>query len=874
MPLAPGTQLGPYEILGLIGSGGMGEVYRARDPRLNRDVAIKVSAAQFSERFEREARAVAALNHPNICTLFDVGPNYLVMELVEGESPKGPLPLETALDYARQIAAALEEAHDKGIVHRDLKPGNVKITPGGTVKVLDFGLAKYTNPAREGGMSENSPTISMAATQAGVILGTAAYMSPEQAKGKQVDKRADIWAFGVVLYEMVTGRQPFHCDDVSETLAAVIMKDPELEPVPAELRKLLKRCLEKDPKKRLRDITGMELLLESGLQPAQDFSPAPSRPRFALIATATAAGAFFLALAALAYVHFRETPPAAEVTRFQIPPPEKSSFTGTPYLSPDGRKIAFTAPDANGRNLVWIRTLDSIQMRSLTGTEDPANNLLFWSPDSRFIAFVTAGKLRKVEASGGPPQPVCDLPGNYRGGAWNSDGVIVFATTTGTYRVSAAGGNPTRLVAIDASRQETQHSGPVFLPDQQHFLYRRNSSALENSGLYLGSLDAKPEQPVGRPLLLSQGDAVYAPSSIPNTGYLLFLREGTLMAQNFDTTKLEFTGEAVPLAEGVGNNFTRGFFSAALTGALVFRGGGMGGNRQYTWFDRQGKNLGAALEPGVYSDLSLSPDGARAVGDRAVSGAPSDLWILDFARGVSTQFTFDPAADNNPVWSPDGTHIAFDSVREGSRNLYQKVSTGAGTDELLLKSPEDKRPKDWSRDGKYLLYAVANPKTGADLFALPVTGEKKPIPVVATEAAEDQGQFSPDSRWVAYKSDAGGRNEIYVRPFPPTENGGQWKVSNAGGAQPRWNSSGKELFYIAPDGKLMAAEVSTVGGTFKSGTPQPLFDSQVFGGGNTAGAIRWDLTPDGKKFLIITQVTEATSSPMTVILNWPALLKR
>src|SRR5579864_7570457 len=340
MALTAGTRLGPYEIIEVIGKGGMGEVYRARDTRVGRDVAVKVSAEHFSERFEREARTIAALNHPNICTLFDIGPNYLVMELVEGESPKGPLPLETALDYARQIAAALEEAHDKGIVHRDLKPGNVKITPGGAVKVLDFGLAKYTNPSREGGISENSPTISMAATQAGVILGTAAYMSPEQAKGKQVDKRADIWAFGVVLYELVTGRQPFHCDDVSETLAAVIMKDPEFEPVPAELRKLLKRCLEKDPKKRLRDITGMELLLEGGLQTAQDFSPAPSRPRFALIATATTAVAFFLALAALAYVHFRETPPLAEVMRFQIQPPEKSSFSLSPRVSPDGRRIA------------------------------------------------------------------------------------------------------------------------------------------------------------------------------------------------------------------------------------------------------------------------------------------------------------------------------------------------------------------------------------------------------------------------------------------------------------------------------------------------------------------------------------------------------
>jgi len=354
---------------------------------------------------------------------------------------------------------------------------------------------------------------------------------------------------------------------------------------------------------------------------------------------------------------------------------------------------------------------------------------------------------------------------------------------------------------------------------------------------------------------------------------VLFLREGVLMAQTFDLGKLALTGEAVFVAEGVGSFFTRGYFSASTTGVLAFRRGGIGGNRQYTWYDRQGKNLGAALEPGLYADLSLSPDGARVVGDRSAVGAPPDIWILDFARGVSTQFTFDPAQDINPVWSPDGSRIVFSSQREGSRNLYQKVSTGAGSDELLLKSPEDKRPKDWSRDGKYLLYDVQNPKTRGDLFALPMTGEKKPIPVVATEASEDQGQFSPDSHWVAYRSDAGGRNEIYVRPFPPAESGGQWKVSNNGGVQPRWSRDGKELFYIATDGKLTAVAVSTAGGTFKSGTPQLLFDSQAYGGGTNTVSMRWDLTPDGKKFLIITQATENSSSPMTVILNWPALLK-
>ena len=869
MALAAGTQLGPYEIIGLIGQGGMGEVYRARDPRLNRDVAIKVSAAQFSERFEREAKAVAALNHPNICTLYDVGPNYLVMEFVEGESPKGPLPLEKALGYARQIVDALEAAHEKNIIHRDLKPANIKIRPDGMVKVLDFGLAKLAHD-REAG--DNVATLTMGASVAGAILGTPAYMPPEQARGEQVDKRADIWAFGVVLFELITGQQTFGGKTVSDILAAVLIKEPDLDKAPAQIQPLLRHCLAKEPKQRIHHAADLRLFLEGGLQAAQDFSPAPPqrKTRLGIIATA-ASGVLAIALAALAVIHFRETTPRAQVVRFQVPPPEKSAFTNRPAVSPDGRYIAFGAPAPGGGSVLWIRALDTLDLKQLPGTDNASAGNLFWSPDSRFIVFDQQGRLRKVEASGGPPQTLCDISGAYRGGTWNTNDVIVFSTASGTWRVPAAGGATTQIATVEASRGETQHSGPVFLPDQQHFLYHRFGS--ERGGIFLGSIDLKPDQQPAQRLLAADGNPVYMPSPDAAKGYLLFLREGTLMAQTFDNKKLEPAGDAVPVAEAVGNIGTLGYFSTSGNGVLVYRGGGVAGDRQYTWFDRQGKNLGAALEPGLYNHVSLSPDGTRAAGTRGAAIGTSDLWLLEFARGVSTRFTFDAQGEDAPVWSPDGGMIAFASNRDGNWNLYKKVSTGAGTDELLFKSPEDKRPTAFSPDGKFLLY-VSAAKGGADTTALPLTGEAKPVPVVQTEFNEGQGQFSPDSRWVVYRSNESGQQQIYVRPFPPAAGGGQWMVSKDGGIQPRWSRDGKEIFFIGPDGKLMAVDVNTAGGTVKSGIPHGLFDTQIYGGFATLGPMRWDVTPDGKRFLVITSVSAGTSSPITVVLNWPELLKK
>ena len=507
MSLAVGDKLGPYEIISLIGQGGMGEVYMARDARLNRDVAIKISAAQFSERFEREAKAIASLNHPNICHLYDVGPNYLVMEYIEGEAPQGPLPLEEALRIAKQIAEALCEAHDKGITHRDLKPANIKIKPDGTVKVLDFGLAKVD--AGSGvSQSENSPTLSMAATQMGVILGTAGYMSPEQARGKTVDKRADIWAFGVVFYELLTGKRLFQGEDVSHTMAAVIMQEPNLDEIPVQVRKLLRKCLEKDPKKRLRDISGVELLLETGPEPSAWTQASPSRWLWPSVG---AAAVLAMALGVVSFLHFRERPPERQVLQYALAPPEKAKIIQSFALSPDGHYLVMRAQGDAGPQL-WLRAMDSLQAQPLAGTEN-ANNP-FWSPDSRYIAFAAGGKLKKISVNGGPAQPLCDVPA-LRGGTWNSDGVILFGSNNGGLsRVSAAGGVPVPVTKTEAG----SHRNPVFLPDGRHFLY--TATLGKDSGVFLGSLESGEP----RRIVLDESRAEYS------NGHVLFVRDGTRSA--------------------------------------------------------------------------------------------------------------------------------------------------------------------------------------------------------------------------------------------------------------------------------------------------------------------------------------------------------
>jgi Tol biopolymer transport system component/predicted Ser/Thr protein kinase len=879
MALAAGSKLGPYEILAPIGAGGMGEVYRARDPRMGREVAIKVAAERFSDRFSREVHAVAALNHPNICHLYDVGANYLVMELVEGPTlaeriKQGAILLDEALRIAEQIAEALGVAHEKGIVHRDLKPANIKIRPDGMVKVLDFGLAKIP-PPEAGATSENSPTLTLdAATRFGVILGTAAHMSPEQARGKSVDKRADIWAFGVVFYEMLAGRRLFDGEDVSEILAKVIQAEPRWDGIPARVRRLLKKCLEKDPKKRLRDIGDVWELLE---EPAT----APSQSRLSWVFLAVA-GLLALALAGLALVHFREQPPAPEITRFQIPLPVNENFPAPlapQEVSPDGRRLAFAAAGADGKTHVWIRSFDSLDARMLPGIEtSPSPASLFWSPDSRFLAFRSADqKLKKVDVSGGPAQTLCDS-GTFVGGSWSREGVILFGDAPrGVMRVSEAGGTPTAVTTPDTARQERGHVFPKFLPDGRHFLYFHDSTMPGSSGIFVGDIDAKPSQQSTKPLLLDDTYfEYYVPSGNSGSGHLLFNREGTVLAQAFDPSKLELSGEPVPIAEEVGSGRNGGFFSASSNGVLVYVSGGAAGNIKLTWFDRDEKNLGTMGEQGDLSTPALSRDGKQAAVSRSDAQTRSaNLWLFDLTRGgASTRFTFDASRDAYPVFSPDGSSIVFTSYRDGPGNLYQKFTNGAKNEEPLLKSAETKYPYSWSRDGRFLLYTIQTVKAKDDIWILAMDGSKKePMPFQVTEFSETAARFSPDGRWIAYHSDASGRVEVYVREFILGSDGkpeatGKHQISSGGGLSPYWRDDGKELIYFASDRRtVMSAEISTKP-VFQSLPGKVLFQLPAAQPSPPAVA------GDGKRVLAVLPVGQSGPQQFTVVQNWQAGLRK
>jgi serine/threonine protein kinase/Tol biopolymer transport system component len=880
MALSAGTRLGPYEILAPIGAGGMGEVYRAKDTKLDREVAIKVLPLSFAQdperlaRFEREAKVLASLNHPNIAQIYGIEERALVMELVPGESLKGPLSLETALNYAKQIADALEGAHDKGIVHRDLKPANIMVTPAGVVKVLDFGLAalpKRDTPSREpeGADPANSPTLTFSPTRSGTILGTAAYMSPEQARGKAVDRRADIWAFGVVLFEMLTGKPLFEGETVSDTLAQVLTKEPNWEQVPAKVRRLLEACLKKDARQRLQAIGDWRLLLMD----VQPQATARSRSRLVWV-LATVAAVVTLALAALAFVHFREKPPVKEMVRFEIPGPANLTYgNNSPVVSPDGRNIAFTATGADRKSMLWVRTLNFEEAHPLAGTED-ATGTPFWSPDSRFLVFESGGKFRRIDAAGGPAQTICDAPSS-EGGFWTSDNRILFGSLGPLRMVSAAGGIPTLLTTPDHSRNEIAHGVPVMLPDGHHFIYTRVSTLLENGGVYVGSLDAKPERQSTNRLLPDTTRAAYVPSPLTgNTpGFLLFLRGvtlsgGTLMAQPFDPKRLELVGEAVPIAEHVT------LFSVSPTGVLAFQRAETQGNSQLTWYDRKGSVLSTAGEIGEYEQLALSPDQKRLAYERS-----GNLWLFDFARGVTTKFTFGNLS-YVPAWSADGRRIAFMETR-GSRNgIYQKASNLVGQEELLFQSPESKGLPNWTHDGKFLVYnALSSDGKQNDLWILPMGSsakDRKPLSFLRTEFDEGDGRFSPDGHWVAYQSDQSGKLEIYVLPFDESNPGspaagGLHQVSNDGGTDVHWRGDGKELFYLASDGYLMSVAVNTGGSVFQTGTPQRLFKSP-------ATNFNWDVSADGKRFLVVAPAASGSAAlaapPYHVVVNWTGLLKR
>ena len=881
-----GKQIGVYQITALLGAGGMGEVYRARDTKLARDVAIKVLLPGFiadparRARFEREALLLASLNHPNIATIHGVedvdGAQAIVLELVEGETLyerliRGPVPASEALRYAAGIAAALDVAHEKGIVHRDLKPGNIKITPEGTVKVLDFGLAKAVQRAE-------SALQTAGLSQEGIVVGTPAYMSPEQARGKPVDRRADIWAFGCVLYEMLTGCAAFAAATVTDTLAAVLDREPDWsvlpDKTPPAIRKLLRRCLEKDPKLRLHDMGDAGLDLQDALTSPSAATQEPvtavtGKPRaepnarFALI-VATLSLMIAAALAVPATLYFRRVVPEPIQTRFEIGTPPTSdpvSFA----LSADGRQLAFVAT-SEGAPRLWVRPLDQVTAQPLAGTEGASYP--FWAPDGRAIGFFADGKLKRIDMGGGGLLVLADAPSG-RGGTWNRDGVIVFAPDVAgeLMRVLATGGTPmavTRQTPVKAA-----YRWPQFLPDGRHFVFFVPYGRPEVKGLYVATLDG------GQPtrILVAETAPVYAPP-----GVLLWVQEGVLVAQRFDPVRRVVSDEPIPVAQAVGMDvgLLRGAFAVSATGVLAHRAS-RGEPRQLTWVDRQGiarDTVGPPDWEGL-SSPDLSADGKRVAVHRTAQGNP-DVWLIDTGGDMQSRLTFDPSNDGHPLWSPDASRVVFRSLRNGPWDLFWKAANGAGDEQPLLVTGEFKSPLAWSPDGQVLLYEVQYPKTGLDLWALPVVGDRKPFPVVQTSFDETSGQFSPDGRWVVYQSNESKTVQIYVRPFRGP--GGPWQVSMEGGSQPRWRPDGKELFYVAPDARLMAVPIA-VGvdrQTLQAGAPMPLFRTRLARGANISGLMskpQYAVASDGR-FLMNMAVEGATASPITLVLNWDAALKK
>jgi eukaryotic-like serine/threonine-protein kinase len=849
MPLSAGTHLGSYEILAPIGAGGMGEVYKARDTKLDREVAIKVLPAALARdperlaRFEREAKVLASLNHPNIAQIYGIEESdsgrALVMELVPGHTLTGPLPLSEALRIAGQIADALEAAHDKGIVHRDLKPANIMITPDGVVKVLDFGLAAVTQPSAASGDPNNSPTLTMGATQAGMILGTAGYMAPEQAAGQAVDKRADIWSFGVVFYEMLTGQRLFTGDSVAHILADVLRGPIDFDKVPAAtpraIRDLVKRCLDRDVKTRLRDIGEARIAIQNLGKEPEVVVPAPSEPRHRSWLPWCIAAFLLLALMPVNILHFREQPPQEPSLRFQIPLPEKVAADTNQTISPDGRYLVFSG-QRTASGTLWVRPLNSLTAEPLAGTEGAY--FPFWSPDSKSIGFFANGKLKRIEVNGGPALALADAPLGI-GGTWvqdgNSGGVILFANYIGPIlRVSGGGGTASPVTKLRTG--ETSHHFPWFLPDGRHFLYLAEATDNRNT-IHVGDLSTPDDRVIGD----ADSQAVYS------QGFLLLSRQDTLMAQPFDARRGIATGDAVPLEQRIPSQDGPHYadFSASASGLLAFRTGSSGARVQLTWVDRSGKQLGPLGEPANIGGFHFSPDRKRVAAESRQDG---DIWIYDAARGLRTRFTFDPAPDRNPVWSPDGRSVIFTSRRKQHFDLYRKYSDGAGADELLYSDDMEKYATSWSPDGKFLLYSGSG-AGGGNVWVLPLTPERpggplKPFPFAPSSSSVRIAQFSPDGQWIAYQSDESKRYEIYVARFPGA--GSKRQISVTGGISPRWRRDGKEIFYMKPDSTIMAAAVTSKADALEVGEVRPLFGPVAV----YLSAYRYDVSADGQRFLV------------------------
>jgi Tol biopolymer transport system component len=861
----------------------MGEVYRARDTTLNRDVALKVLLDAFASdpdrlaRFEREAQLLASLNHPNIAAIYGLehgAVRALVLELVEGPTladriARGPIALDEALPIARQIADALEAAHEQGVIHRDLKPANIKVRPDGTVKVLDFGLAKLVETVASGkGVTDvtMSPTITSPAmmTGVGVLLGTAAYMSPEQAKGRPADKRSDIWAFGCVLYEMLTGKRAFDERDVSDTLAAILRGDPDwmmLGPqVPNPIITLLRRCLEKDHKRRLRDIGDARLELDAPSESAALSSVTTAGRRKERFAWMTAVVGLSLVALGLGAWAIRETPVPREVRlEFNVPATWDPVDLASLAVSPDGQSVVFVAA-SDGEPKLWLRPLNSVELRPLPGTEDATNP--FWSPDSRSVGFFAGALLKRIDLDGGLVRTLTDAEAGV-GGSWNRDGVILFVPSPAypIFRVSADGGAPAAVTRL--AEGHAGHWFPSFLPDGRHFLYYVATSP-EARGVYVSQLDSATT----RRLFDADSAAMYA------SGHLLFLRQGRMLAQEFDAERQEVKGVPFPTGiEGVMGDLARfGYpaMSAAPGGVIAFREGAAGAERQFVWVDRAGREMemvGGRDRTGPLSP-NLSPDGSQLALLRRVNGN-ADVWLLEMRRGLLSRFTDHAAEDIFPIWSRDGSQIVFSSNRSGQMGLYQKRATGAGGETLVLPTtPGSIFASDWSPDGQFLLYETRGGKTKADLWALPLRGDRKPLPVVGGESNDRDGQFSPDGKWVAYDSDRSGRFEVYVQAFPGP--GVARQVSTGGGAQVRWRPDGRELFFVALNGRLMAAPVQFTADGPSAGIPVSLFATRIGRALQANPGAQYIVSDDGQRFLMNTIVQDGSPTPIELMLNWRA----
>ena len=898
---APGLELGPYVIEVRLGAGGMGEVYRAKDKRLHRTVALKVLPQRLADtpglrqRLEREAKAISSLNHPHICTLYDIGRegevDYLVMEFLEGETlaqrlKRGALPLSEVLELAVQIAGALAAAHAAGIVHRDLKPGNIMLTKSGA-KLLDFGLAKVRAAEAVAGAAMSSPAEPI--TTVGTVVGTAQYMSPEQIQGHEADARSDLFAFGATHYEMLTGSRAFAGKSQLAVMNAILEKDPEplgdLQPLtPPALERVVRRCLVKDPENRWQNTSDLasELrwIAEAGGTPVTAAgSEAVAKGRRRELLYGALAVIFLLAaiISAVSYWRLARAPARAIIA--EITPPGKVRFNssvvgGEPALSPDGRALAFSAADESGKTMLWVRSLDSLAARVLPGTEGAGHP--FWSADSRTLGFFAGGGLQSIDAQGGPAVVVAGSSGD-AGGSWNRDGTILFVpdVTKGVYKVAGAGGKPLPVIAADP-HEPGFFAYPRFLPDGKHFLYVYGSRDPASGGTYFASLDGREKR------LVVGGNtfAMYA------SGFLLYLRESTLLAQAFDPERGRLKGDQPHrVAERVARagGFIHHSFDASENGILIYRTNSEANEKRLTWFDRTGKNQGATGEVGDYWDVRLSPDGQKLASN---AGSPnSEIWVDDLARAVRMRLTIEPDADHGvPVWSPDDNRIAFavleSKVRKG---IYQRYSDGVGGEELIL-ADFDRRiwPTSWSRDGRFILYSrEAARQEHFDIWVLPMAGDRRPRPFVQAAARAYDGQFSPDGRWVAYTSEESGRGEVYLVPFEAGRflnagpgpasagGGGRWQVSASGGRSPRWRRDGKEIFYLSPTNQMMAAEVEEKGNGMVVRAAQALF--RCIPVRSQPSSSPYDVSPDGKKFVINSFSDENT--PLVLLVNWTANLK-